>query len=335
MTADDCNLAEHQGSSFDGDAARRVVDAAVQRYFEARRAKVDAFVDAHFTLAGSLGLHRKAVGLDLVRAPANVALMVPLVGLKLSALAARRLGAREAAEWLSERNPLLRTAVDREIEWLIHGELLELPFDDGDRKLSRDALAEEVLSDPDLIEAMKDPLLAIGRRADAEGLRERMTDTLESYAGTRAAAAELAGAIVNIGAGAFALNQFTPTAISLGPSLAAILAQHLAVSSFPLGSTIGGLWYGVFPAAPSTLMVGVTTGGLVAGMSVATAFAGVVMDPLQRALGIHRRRLTRMLDTLERNFQDEQAEAFVAREIYAARLLDLVDILRAVHRTLS
>ncbi|MDG2285575.1 MAG: hypothetical protein P8N43_08590, partial [Alphaproteobacteria bacterium] len=159
MTADDCNLAEYQGSSFDGDAARRVVDAAVQRYFEARRAKVDAFVDAHFTLAGSLGLHRKAVGLDLVRAPANVALMVPLVGLRLSALAARRLGAREAAEWLSERNLLLRTAVDLEIEWLIHGELLELPFDDGDRKLSRDALAEEILSDPDLIEAMKDPLL--------------------------------------------------------------------------------------------------------------------------------------------------------------------------------
>jgi hypothetical protein len=61
----------------------------------------------------------------------------------------------------------------------------------------------------------------------------------------------------------------------------------------------------------------------------------VVMDPLQRALGIHRRRLDRMLDALERNFQDEKAEAFVAREIYAARLLDLVDILRAVHRTLS
>ena len=91
----------------------------------------------------------------------------------------------------------------------------------------------------------------------------------------------------------------------------------------------------MFPAAPSAALIGVTTGGLVAGLSVATAFAGVITDPIQRGLGLHRRRLLRMLDTMEKNFQDKDAQAFAAREIYAARLLDLVDVLRTVHRALG
>lgn len=315
--------------------ADRIVDAAVTRYFAARRAKVTSFIDAHFTLSGALKLHREAVGLDLARALANVALMLPAAGMKLGGLAARRLGARKAGDWLLARNPLLRTRVDRELEWLIHAELLELPYEDGERRLTRDALAEEILGDPALISHFADPLQAIGRHADDPDLKERITGIMEAYAGTRAAASELAGAMVNLGAGAFALNQFTPTAVSLGPALAGVLAQHLAISSFPLGATLGGLWYGVFPAAPSAALIGVTTGGLVAGLSVATAFAGVVTDPIQRRLGLHRRRLLRMLDTMEQNFQDKDAQAFVAREVYAARLLDLVDVLRIVHRVLG
>ncbi|MDA1308981.1 MAG: hypothetical protein O2985_05170 [Proteobacteria bacterium] len=191
------------------------------------------------------------------------------------------------------------------------------------------------MSDPDLIRAVSDPLRAIGQHAEDPELHGRMTDILENYAGSRAAAAELAGAMINLGTGALALNQFTPTAISLGPALAAMLAQYLAISSFPLGATLGGAWYGLFPAAPSALLVGVTTGGMIAGMSVATAFAGVVTDPVQRRFRLHQRRLRRMLDVLQSNFQGEGGQAFVAREAYAARILDLIDILRTMHRTLT
>jgi hypothetical protein len=311
-----------------------VIDAAVQRYFEVRRGKVEDFVDAHFTFSGSLGLHRNALGLDLIWAPVNVALMLPTVGAKLGAMVARRVGAGRAAEWLDRRNRLLPTSVDREIEWLIYTELLELPFDDGVRRSVRDALAKEILSDPVLIRAVSGPLRVIGQHVEDPDLHERMTDILESYAGSRAAAAELAGAMINLGAGALTLNQFTPTAISLWPALAAMLAQYLAISSFPLGATLGGAWYGLFPAAPSALLVGVTTGGMIAGMSIATAFAGVLTDPVQRQFRLHQRRLWRMLDLLQRSFQGAGGQAVVAREAYVARILDLIDILRTMHRTL-
>ena len=39
------------------DAQRIVADAA-RRYFDSRRSRVDAFVDRHFSLAGSASIHR-------------------------------------------------------------------------------------------------------------------------------------------------------------------------------------------------------------------------------------------------------------------------------------
>lgn len=321
--------------TLDQAVARGIVDAAICRYFAARHAKVDEIVDTHFGVLGSLKLHRRAVGLDLLRAPANVALMVPTAGIKLAAIAARRLRSGGVADWLERRDVLLRTTVGREIDWLLHAQLLELPFTDGARACHRDALAEEILADPGLIDAVTDPLRLIGQQAGDPDLRDKMAEILKNYAGSRTAAAELANAVVNLGAGAVALNQFTPTAASLGPALAGALAQHLAITSFPLGATLGGVWYGLFPAAPSALMVGGAIGGLLAGASIVTAFAGVLTDPLQRRLGLHQRRLHRMLDVLEANFHKAGAEAFIAREIYVARLLDLVDVIRMLHRGLA
>ena len=61
-------------------------------------------------------------------------------------------------------------------------------------------------------------------------------------------------------------------------------------------------------------------------MSIATAFAGVLTDPAQRRFRLHQRRLWRMLDVLQRNFQGAGGQAFVVREAYVARMLNLIDI---------
>jgi hypothetical protein len=51
---------------------------------------------------------------------------------------------------------------------------------------------------------------------------------METYAGTRAAAAEIATSLMTVGAGAVALQKVTPGVMSLGPTLAAALAQNAA-----------------------------------------------------------------------------------------------------------
>ena len=67
---------------------------------------------------------------------------------------------------------------------------------------------------------------------------------MATYTGTRAAAAEITTALMTIGAGAVAVKQATPGIITLGPALAAAMAQQVAIASFPLGATLGSLRYG-------------------------------------------------------------------------------------------
>src|SRR5206468_4062470 len=139
-------------------------------------------------------------------------------------------------------------------------------------------------------------------RSEDPGFRQKLEAAMETYTGTRSAAAEITTSLMTIGTGALAVKHTTPGATSLGLLIAAALAQNAAIASFPLGTSLGGLWYGFFPAAASPALIGSVTGGLLAASSVFAAFAGIVADPVQRSLGLHRRRLLRLIDAIERQW---------------------------------
>jgi hypothetical protein len=313
--------------------ASRIVAEGARRYFESRREMVDRFVDRHFSFSGSLSMHRKAIGWDMLKAPANIALAVPQLAAKLAASGAKVVGADQVSKYLGSRKLVFDTEVGNEIEWLVITELLELPFRQGDRVSRRDALADAILSAPELQERLHEALGTIGRKGDDAVFRARLEETLETYAGTRVAAAEIATSLMTIGAGAVTMHQVTPGVMSLGPALAAALAKNAAVASFPLGAGAGGLWYGLFPAAVSPVLVGGVTGGLLAATSIASAFAGIIADPVQKGLGLHHRRLRRLIDALEKQWNSKHEDAeFVAHDPYVARLMDVFDILSSAYR---
>ena len=313
----------------DRDAALAAVAGGTRRYFADRRARVDGFVDAHFSLAGTLALHRAALGWDIARAPLNLTLAGPQIAMQLGARAADRLGAPAAARVL-RRSILLKTAVAREIEWLLRTELLELPVEQRHRHSDRDALAETILAEPAVTEAIQGLLAHVGH--DDPSFRDRLARAMGEYGVSRAAAAEITTGLMSLGAGAVALHKLTPGAVSLGPALAAVMAQQAAVSAFPLGGWLGGVWYGLFPASASAGLVAAASGGLMLAATTFAAFAGIVSDPVQRALGLHRARLLRMVDGLENQFFDPDAAGFSVRDHYAARLLDVLDLLGAAIR---
>jgi hypothetical protein len=309
-----------------------IVDDAIRRFFAERHRRVRGFVDRHFSMRGSLALHRRAIGWDIARAPLNLSMAVPQAGLLLAAAAARRMGAPRVAERLGGRRLLVRTAVAEQIAWLIQTELLELPARLGERVATRDALAEAVIADPRVTDALRPLLQAIGARQNDPVLRARLAEAIEGYGATRAAAAEITTSLFSVGAGAVTVQKLTPGAMSLGPALAGVLAQHAAIGSFPLGTGMGALWYGLFPVAPSAVLAVGLTGGFMAVATVAAAFAGVIADPVQRRFGLHERRLHKLLDTLERQMADPAAPGFIAHDHYVARLLDLFDLIGAGYR---
>lgn len=247
---------------------------------------------------------------------------------RIAAYLVRRSGGRRCAEWPARRRILLRTAVARRVEVLIVTDLLDLPLDPGAAARDPDALAHAVQAAPQFREAIR----AHGSVAAADALGARISAALAEYAGTRSAVAEMTTTLCEVIFGALAFQALTPGTMSMAPGVADAIARSTAIAAFPLGQMLGSLWYGMFPVDAARWLVEATVAGLIMLGSVFAAFAGILADPVQSRLGIHRRRLLRLLDTLVVDCLGLGERPFVAREHFIARMLDLWDALASAFR---
>jgi hypothetical protein len=309
------------------DLAGGMVRDAARRYVAGRRERVDAFIHRHFTFYGSLALHRHALGWDLLRAPVNLFLTVPALAAKLASRAARQAGHEQVAVWLAGRHFMFETDLARQIEWLVATELLEIPCVQPDRASSRDAIAETVLADPRIAEQLIAP-----PSGNEPEYQRRLAAAMEAYKGSRVATAEIATGALATGLGALLVKQITPGLVTLGSAIATAIAQQTAVAAFPLGAGLGALWYGWFPITAGPGLLAGTICGVVIGGAVFAAFSGIVTDPLKRRLGLHRRRLLRLLEELEQGLCGDDARSVSLRDHYVARLIDILDLVTSAWR---
>jgi len=152
------------------------------------------------------------------------------------------------------------------------------------------------------------------------GSKTILEHEISEYTGVRSAVSEMTTTIVIILVG---LGFF---------QVAELRAQSNAIADFPLGQTLGGVYYGVFSTdLPPWKLI--ATGAVLAMLaSIVTTFAGVIADPIQVMTGTHRRRLLRLLTRLE-NASGHSSN--IAREHITARLSDLTDIVLSLWRTLK
>ncbi|MBN2751608.1 MAG: hypothetical protein JXQ84_02765 [Rhodospirillaceae bacterium] len=324
------------------DEAEILVRQAADRYVAARRLRIDAFVDRHFSLKGSLALHRHAVGLDLLRAPYNLMASLPEFAMKRGSGAVswawrfRGQTPPRLLDRMSRTRLVLDTDVGRQVNALLMTEFLELPIKDAQGRVlsARDALAQEILSDPRLAGGLRQVERLIAERTDDPVFQRSVAAILAEAAAGRVAMAEVAMQAGALGVGAGAFHAFTPGMLSLTPMVSATIANTLAISAFPLGGTIGGWWYAAFPAAATPFLTAATGGALLIAAASAGAFAGIAADPIQRRFGVHRKRLNRLVDGLSRDLTQSNADGKplspLLADHYLPRVLDLVDIVNSL-----
>ncbi len=298
--------------------------------FTEMRGRVDDFVRRHFRWPGTLHLHRAALGGDVLRAPVNVVLSPVLALTRASGWLARRLGFQGVAVWLASRRILLGTAVGRQVEALVFADLLGVPMAGSRGARDTRAMQHAVLAAPRFREVFR----SRGSVAEAEALADRIAVAVREYAGVRSAVAEMTTAVAALTVGAVVYHAVTPGMISLAPGVAETVSRSTAVAEFPLGEGLGGLWYSVFPVGPSPAMVAGTVVLLVMAGAVVAAFAGVIADPVQARLGIHRRRLMRLVDSIEADLSGMVERPFAAREHFYVRAVDLWDLALGLLRAL-
>jgi len=195
--------------------------------------------------------------------------------------------------------------VTQEIERRLIVDLLELPYTGQGEPSFHDALAVEILGDSRLDGALG---MLNGPWGEKQRLQmdDKLVRQLTVYLNARGAAGEIVSAAVTMAAGGAMLHQVTPGFLTLGPALAQAL-----------GAKVGGV-------AAFSLVAAV-----LAASATAAAFAGIVTDPIQSALGLHHVRLIGLLDSLESAFLGGDARLAIPEQ-YAARLIDLVDVIVSV-----
>lgn len=254
---------------------------------------VDGFVSRHFRLRGTLRLHRNAIGWDLLRAPGNVALAPVFLLTRLVSITASCVGLRRAAQALDARRFQFRSRVGATVEA---------------------ALLSEVI---------------VPRNAGRDVPTPAQLRLVEDYIAVRSAVSEISTLIAVIVIGLAAFQVVTPGVLSLTPVVTERAAHAREIAAFPFGQWLGGAWYSVFPGErPLWQLVAVGT-GLVFTFSLVTTFAGLVADPLQARLGIHRRRLLGLLKRIDRH-----ARPRIEGEFLLARGADITDTAALILRLL-
>ena len=309
---------------------QHAVDHGIDAYITSRRARIPGFIDRHFSVRGALALHRKTFGRDWYKHPVNLVWGVPVALGHGAAELLAKAGAHRTAHWLHRLPRGIATALDQELHWLLYTDLLELPYAQEDRASHRDALLEHILTEPRMVALCDAYMTHLHHVADRPDVRAALERQLEEYGKTRGAVSELASSLLTLATGYAALSKATPGTLSAGTAAATAIAQHLAITNYWLGSTVGAWYYTVFPVAASAGVVAATTGVLLAAVGVVTALAWIILDPLLATTGIHRRRLDRFVIALGEELRGGRHGAYRVRDHYLARVFDVLDILRGV-----
>ena len=253
-----------------------------------RDEEIRRFVRARYGLRGTFRLHRAALPWDVLRAPVNVTLSPVFLLIKLGAKLAELCRLPRLSRWLATRRIFLTSDLSRQLE----ADLTRFVAELDQKGLAPDASDEE-------IEA-----------------------AITSHVETRNAVAEITTSLIVLLAGLLLFHRATPGVMSLAGPVAQLRAQTQAIEDFALGNWAGRMWYGVFPTELSTAELVLTGLLLAAAGSLVTTFAGLLADPVQLWTGTHRRRLTRMLERLDR----KDAPPALEREHLLARAGDLGDV---------
>jgi len=300
----------------------QAIRSGIERYFDDCRARVPAFIDRHFHYPGAMATNQMALGWDMLRAPVNL-LWAPVYALVclLKILVPKRTGLM----WLhglANRVPAgLTTRVQQHISHLILMDLLN----NGQQSSILEGYLIEALEEVYERHTCK----PVDHQRFSTLIEPLVADALSQYRMTRTASADITNSILCTVLGAFAFQKFTPGGIGLGVVLATMLATTLATQNFILGETIGSWYYSWFPPEPSLATTASVMIAVMGSLAAFAAFSGVIFDPVQAAVGLHRWRLYKLLDHLQRDATISTQSSFRPKDQFVARILDMFDMIRS------
>lgn len=290
----------HAISSPDRAVIHQAILRHIEGYFASRRHQVDTFVDQHFSIPGTLEIHRRTLGFDLVRHVLNAYFAVPCMAVKKAVSWLETLGMDRLAQLLNLLPSGLRTDYQKEVEHLVGRDLLQLPLGKYRGEIEVNALLDEMKKDPILKSWLeKQGGAELQELFSPRVLQSQLKPDLLAYSSRRAGITEMAGSIVTLLAAYKWFHNSSLGAFEMGRRIAGEHARNKAVSHFFLGRKVGSVFYQAFPVAPTKSEIMIATAIVVVALSALTLITVVLSDPVQHRMGIHRKQILKLLDSLE------------------------------------
>lgn len=287
--------------------------AAIDQYCDDCLQRVEPFVSKYLRGTAAWRLNSAAFGWDLLRVPLNIAWAPFWLLLQLVAWLFAKGKLVRVCEMLRSVPAGMKTGVQKKLAKAIDEELLEIAPHQPDPLL--DYMARTAGVDE---QAWHDALENNLAQSKSYQFQSRMF-------GARTAIAELSSGVGMTALGAVMFKQFTPGAIGGGAALATWWSYNNAVSGFWAGERLGGLWYGWFPPDTDWTTRVSATVVLMVILALVASFSGFITDPLQSLLGLHQRRLRKLVEQLRNELKTELLGDAQTREQYLARLADVAD----------
>ena len=117
----------------------------------------------------------------------------------------------------------------------------------------------------------------------------------------------------------------TPGAFTLAPFVAGEYVQQQAIDGFWAGAWAGSYWYHWFPERADWSLIIETALLIMVAMAYLSTVIGLVIDPLQRWLGLHQRRLRRLLMTLENDILGTDPKNMRLPDTFLPRIVDAAE----------
>ena len=282
-------------TAHDAATAISAIEDGVDRYIAECHARVDGFVERHFSLQETITLQKQSFVSDLLCHPVNTLWAIPYLLLKKVVEVPEKLGWRAGADLVGLLPSGMKTGYQKEIERLIAVELLEWPWGSGAGTAAPHGLAEILKRDRSVV-----PLQTFGLRAEAS-LTDvpGITRVIEAHSSSRGLVCDLAATVLTLAMGWALFGDHSLGIAGIGDHIARKAAKDRAASHFLLGAGLGSAFYSVFPPKPSVWQVAWATlcvGFFVTGMSL---LAGMLSDPWLKRTGLQQAQLHRLIDAME------------------------------------
>ena len=315
-------------------AIRAAVTNGATRYIHGCEMRIEDFVRRNYSFRGALRIHSHAVGWDVIRVPINIAWSVVNLLFAAVGLIASLLRLRRVRNWIGRIPPGLETDMDRQISWLVVTELLQLPYEHGGKRSERDSLMEEILKDLSLRQLIDQKLEAFEEPSKKPDFQRNLKAKLSEYGATRTGSSDAASNAALLITSKLAMGQASYGTIGAGGAVSTLVAKSIAVSNFWLGSTVGSYYYAVVPVAVSMRLFIAVTAVIAIVLALVSTFIGLLTDPIQAKLGIHQKRLRKLISAIGDDLHGRGEAKFELREKYVGRIFDVVDVITTLARAL-